>query len=147
MFPGKISKCPDSRSNFWPCPETAFVRVVTPRFERTRESLSLPLDPAYSRSFSAVFSASRLYDGPQETRCKQKTIAANKKDALQTKNDRCKQKTCAANKKRSLQTKNMRSKQKTLWLCGRYKPVKVFKILNGRQSGIFNKFHQSINPS
>ena len=32
--------------------------------------------------------------------CKQKTIAANKKHALQTKNDRCKQKTCAANKKR-----------------------------------------------
>ena len=26
-------------------------------------------------------------------------------------------------------------------------PVKVFKILNGRQSGSFNKFHQSINPS
>ena len=25
--------------------------------------------------------------------------------------------------------------------------VKVFKILNGRQSGIFNKFHQSINIS
>ena len=38
--------------------------------------------------------------------------AANKKDALQTKNDRCKQKRCAANKKRSLQTKKMRYKQK-----------------------------------
>ena len=25
--------------------------------------------------------------------------------------------------------------------------VKVSKILNGGQSGIFNKFHQSINPS
>ena len=28
-----------------------------------------------------------------------------------------------------------------------YMTVKVFKILNGRQSGIFNKFYQSINPS
>ena len=27
-----------------------------------------------------------MYDGPQGTCCKQKTIAANKKDALQTKN-------------------------------------------------------------
>ena len=54
------------------------------------------------------------YDGPQGTCCKQKTIAANKKDALQTKNDRCKQKTIAANKKRSLQTKNDRCKQKTI---------------------------------
>ena len=54
------------------------------------------------------------YDGPQGTCCKQKTIAANKKDALQTKNDCCKQKTCAANKKRSLQTKKMRCKQKTI---------------------------------
>ena len=53
------------------------------------------------------------YDGPQGTCCKQKTIAANKKDALQTKNDRCKQKRCAANKKHALQTKNMRCKQKT----------------------------------
>ena len=34
---------------------------------------------------------------------------------------------------------------KSLWLYGRL-PVTVFKILNGRQSGIFNKFHQSINP-
>ena len=33
-------------------------------------------------------------------RCKQKTIDANKKDALQTKNDPCKQKRCAANEKR-----------------------------------------------
>ena len=64
----------------------------------------------------------------KKMRCKQKTIAANKKHALQTKNDRCKQKT-------------MRCKQKTLWLYGRYKPVKVFKILNGRQSGILNKLH------
>ena len=35
------------------------------------------------------------YDGPQGTCCKQKTIAANKKDALQTKNHRSKQKTIA----------------------------------------------------
>ena len=41
----------------------------------------------------------------KKMRCKQKTIAANKKGALQTKNGRCKQKRCAANKKRSLQTK------------------------------------------
>ena len=47
-------------------------------------------------------------------RCKQKTIAANKKDALQTKNDGCKQKRCAANKKDALQTKKMRCKQKTI---------------------------------
>ena len=34
-----------------------------------------------------------------------KRSAANKKDALQTKNERCKQKTNAANKKDALQTK------------------------------------------
>ena len=52
-------------------------------------------------------------DGPQGTCCKQKTIAANKKDVLQTKNDRCKQKRCAANKKDALQTKNDCCKQKS----------------------------------
>ena len=65
--------------------------------------------------------------------------AANKKRSLQTKKMCCRQKTIAANKKDALQTKNAVA----IWPVA----VNVFKILNGRQSSIFNKFHQSINPS
>ena len=57
-----------------------------------------------------------------------KTIAANKKDALQTKNDRCKQKMIAVNKKDALQTKNVvtiwpvtcQGFQNTKWPAVRY---------------------------
>ena len=90
------------------------------------------LFPKHWFQFNSGIVITHFYDGPQGTRCKQKTIAANKKDALQTKNavakwpvnrstlhfydgpqgTRCKQKTIAANKKDALQTKNDRCKQK-----------------------------------
>ena len=96
-----------------------------------------------------IFGAQK-YDGPQGTCCKQKTIAANKKDALLTKNDRCKQKMIAANKKDALQTKNDCCKQKRCAAnkkrCG-YMAGNRSRFSKYRHSGIFNKFHQSINPS
>ena len=39
------------------------------------------------------------------------------------------------------------SEEETMFCDTARLPVKVLKILNGRQSGIFNKFHQSINLS
>ena len=48
-------------------------------------------------------------------RCKQKTVAANKNDALQTKKDRCKQNRCAANKTRTLETKKRTAANKKDW--------------------------------
>ena len=89
----------------------------------------------------ATLLALLLYDGPQGTRCKQKWFAANKKDAVQIKNDRCKQKTNAANKKDALQAKkdalqikNERCKQKR-------KPLQIKKTgaLQTKRETIANK--------